>query len=1732
MDPRAAELIASLRRNPDDRAAYKALRDHYARLGDYPSMANLVEGWAGRLGDASAAARSYMEAGELAATQLRDTIRATKLYEQAAARDPRNQEVLNRLLQLAETTGDPGRILEALRRRGAIQVEARDQRGLADTEHRIGQLYERQYGRPDKAIAHYRKAFEADPSLIAAIYAAREIYNSAGNHKAASQLLELETKSEPEPARKVQLLRELAHLRGKELGDHAGAIEALERARREVPSDLAVMHELSTVLFHRAGIVSDPEVAATDRGKAADLLVSMARDVPTDHAIAYCGSALDAVPGHEGALALLEHLAGEQNRSDLLPIRWVGFLQAVPTGSASDRRRRDLGFAYAAAGQAPDAITCLEPLLASGDAEVADALVDLYRREGRSSDALRALQVSASLRPPGERAARLLEVMTELQSAGRNEDAAECARQILEADPDHGEALTVLEAHYRQVDDWPALRDLMVGASRRPGLSAPERVARLREAAQVSETHLRDTAGAIEAYRAIGSLDPGDLDAPQAITRLLREAERWDELASHLDEQALTLVDPDEKIAALRELATLHREQRHDPPRAIVALRAILQLHAGDPIAVADLSDALLQTEDGVAEGARLLEGRVHEAPTTGDRIALLERLLDTYENRLGDDPQTFETGRRLLRDVPAHLAALDAMERVDERNVNRPRLIETLTYRGEVADGDAKVEAHVRLGAVARAHGDLERSSTAYATALDLDPSRSDVLDSLCGVYEEGGRFTELVSVLQARAAKEEPSAARELHRRIARVLGDELKDTTQAIESWQRVLAHGEDAEALGALVINARLRDSDGELEDLLKRLGAVLETGEEQRDVFFERAEVLERLGRAEDATFQLRQLLDTVDGAHLPSMDLLQTLCERANDTDGLANALERKLALFEDSGMRLPLTKRLADIYEHELKKNEAAIDALYAWQACDETDYVCRERLVGLLTQASRHEELVAALDGLANLEPDDETQGELIRRAAAIAASELGDASGAWARLEPRIDFDLEADAQLARLAEGAGEERALVDVYTRKANSALSQIEAARRWRDAARTYERLNETANALEAMLRSYALDLSDLEVLGEVDRLAITSNAWPRLAQVYDRVLGTVTSTEAKVSLLLRHASILETHATLPSDALDRILRAASLSPDDMSLMERAEQMAPALGRADELLHVYDTRKSNASTDEARVDAILRATDLCFRGLKDDERATGYLAQGVVLSLRTPELSTRIEEHVSDLDANGVRNANRKLAELYALLGDDAEDDPLSGGELLRRAARLQDERLGDSNAAFELLKKATAVASVPSTLDALDAHAKRYSREREVEAHYRHLIDETIDSKAVAELGVRQAELLDTVLNDAAGAAEAYRRVLTVSRTPDVVLRYLAALRRDGNSQNLLVALKREISKAKTAEERLPLLRETALVWQNDLDNRYEAIDAWKRVLRADSKNEEATKSIAALQENKKHIDTSEIMLPEGANLSKLVGTETATTPEAPNEAAEEDIASQFGSLMDASTEVVDEEVLDELDEIEDVDDVDDVDTNDEIEELDSSDEFQDVTNEHTSELEAPNDAAFESLAIPEDVSRKPLSFGDEETSSMDEGSPFVEFGPPPSVEAAEPQEASLDEGSLNEGMVANQDNFTSDAGDEFVDELSLGELQDADDFSVEELSVSELDVEEGLDELSISELSLDDLEVEQVRVSAPPPPPAPPVRASAPPPPPRPSAPPPPPGRVSLPPPLPSDD
>lgn len=1497
MDPQAAELIARLRSNPNDRAAFGALCDHYRRLGDPASLANLLEGWAGRLEAPVEASAAFAEAGELVLQSLGDAARAQGLFDRAIERDPRNLGVLDRLLELTGD-GDSARVLDLLRRRGAIQHQAGDSQGLADTENRIGQLYEHQYGRPDKAIAHYRKAFEADPALVPAIYAAREIYRQAGNHKAAATLLDLEARAETDTERRIQLLRELAHLKQTQLHDPAGAIAALEAALAIVPADLSVMHELATALLQRAEQRGEGAASRSERERAADIMVRMAESVPPEHGMAYCESALDAVPGNDAAIDLLEHLAHEGGRPDLLPLRWVGYLQAAPNGPGAPARRKHLGFAYLEAGQSDDALQCLEPLLESGDPDAARALIDLYRERGQSDQALRAMRVAVEGLPAGDRVPYLHEIIHALVAAGDTETAMERARQILAIDPDDSDAFSLLQEGLRGAEDWGGLRDLLVTGANAHGSTQEARVARWHEAASLSEKQLDDLDGAIEAWRGAAALDALDDHAPAQLVRLLEEARRWDELVAVLDHRALTATDPDVKVELLRHAARVHGTERGDGQRAALALRSILQLDPADAQARDALCDALLLSDDGVYEALPLLEARVAEAASAEERARLLELLASTLEERVGDEEAAFRASTQILDEDASNLEALDRMERIDVRAENHTRLLDTLSYRAEILDGADRAHVLARIGRIAQYElHDLERAAEEYQRALDAAPGEPAVLDALCEVFDASEKYKELVVLLRERAEAESDAVARaELYRRVARTLADRVHNADAASEAWERVLACGEDEEALRALSDRARTHHDELALEALLERLEKVSESNEDRREILLERSGLLVTQGREDEAIAALKRVLDTLDPYHAPAMMRLAELCEAQDDMLGLADALERQLALYEDPGMRLPVASRLADLYEKQLDGPERAAAALYAWIDADPMDTEPRERLAAQLEAQGRYGELTEALDGLAGLEADDGMRGALIRRAADVAHRHLGDVDGAWARLEPRIDDDPDADAQLRELAADAVRFQALVDVYLRRTQVQDVSLQR-RRWRDAAKVYEEsLGDSKSAFEAMLRAYATDLADQEMLAEVDRLAAKTEAWPRLAQVYERLIRTVETTEAKKQLLVRHADLLDATAHEPSEALDRVLRACSLDPDDDTLMRRAEDLAPRVGRGDELLYVYDTRKSKASTDSARVDAILRAAALCDGGMQDRERAFQYVAQAVALSTRSPELDEDIRSTVQALDTSrpelGEHDALRRLVTLYQSLGHDAEDDPRAGAELLCRAASVLDAELGERTAALGCLRSAASYSPRPAVLDPLEALVERSGDWTELVAHYARLIDEAIDPGDASELLRRRGRILAEVLGLPSEAADAYQQLLTLTRDDFAADRWLACLRKSERHQDMLVALGREMNRASDEERRLALSKETARVWERLLKNPYEAKDAWNKVLRIRADDPDA---LAALERLKKPGKEDAPAQDEGSDEVYVAGdidfAEVAPPPKLPDE-------------------------------------------------------------------------------------------------------------------------------------------------------------------------------------------------------------------------------------------------
>jgi tetratricopeptide (TPR) repeat protein len=1468
MNATAEELIARLRRNPDDASAYAALRAHYQRIGDYPSLVNLLEGWASRCPDHGAAAHAFFEAGELAWGALADRARSMRLYERALERNPAHLEAGLRLESIYEEGGDQRRVAELLERRAdALERAQADPRNVAAIHHRLGEIWQHAFQRADKAIVHYRKAFELDPTLVPAIYAAREIYRRAGNVTAAATLCDLEAKAEPDPVRKVALLRELAHVRAHELGDLEGGVVALKRALGIAPGELEVMQDLAQIYLLRAAHASDPMIADADRHRAADLLYQIAQKVPPAEAVAHLETALDSAPEHEGALGLLERIAERVGHFELLPKRWVAFLARAPDAPGARERRKRLANAYLEAGQVDYAITCLEWLLEEGDPDAAAQLVDLYRHTGREQDALRALSVATAGLPPAERIPRLREMVAMSLAAGDEEGAVQSARQILEIDPADPEALATVEEHYRKRGEWGELRALLLAAARVPGLSVEARKTRLREVAAISEQRLGDVDGAISAWKGVAALDPADREARSALMRVLEQYRRWDDLVVVLEREAISALEPAVKADVYRRLADIHRRQRGDLQQAIAALRNLRDLVPHDPEGRDALCDVLL--EAGVwSEGAALLRERIEQA-TPPRRAELLRVLACTLEERLGDEEGAFAAWVRLLEDEPGDREALGRMEAIDERSGRYERLLTTLSYRADVEEGPERAAIFKRMGQIADEKlRDLAQAAELYTRAHDLAPHDESILDALCEVYERAARYKDLVLLLRDRARMEGNVLLRAaLYRRIARTLRERVGNDEGAAEAYREVLAAGEDREALFFLRDRARARDDLVTFDELTARLAAVAVDSGEKRELLLERAELLaDRLGRPHDAIDVLRYVVREVEPQHVPALTKLADLCAQIGDRHGLADALERTLAVVEDADLRVPLAQRLADLYQHELGDRDRAISALYAWADADLTAPDPLRRLIALLEPAERWRDLVIALDALADLVTEEPERGAVVRRAADLAFRRLGEVEGAWERLAPRVgEGDAEAEAQIRELARAAGLGKKLVELYVSLAEGASEPATKKRRWIDAAQANESyLQDAPAALEAYLKAFAVDLHDLSILDQVDRLAVQAGAWARLSQVYETLIRRAEDKGAKIELLLRHAALLDQEAEDPSGALDRVLRACSLAPSDDRVLEIAEDLAPRAGRTEELLIVYDRRRANAKDDAGRVEALLRAAHLSADALENRQQALGFLAQAVALSVRSRELGATIETAVRaidrDLGTAGSESLLRGLVDVYAALAEDMEADPRGGAMLLLRASAILERDLHDADGAWRALLRATSFAPGDDTaLDALESLAQRMGRLSALEQHLGKLVEDALDSQTAAKLLRRRGALLER-LDRASDAADVYAHLKNVApHDAEARAALRRALRRAERHQDLLLALDADLMKAKgDRAQELALRKEIALTWERGLRNRWEAIEAWRQVAALAPDDPDARDALARLEPSK----------------------------------------------------------------------------------------------------------------------------------------------------------------------------------------------------------------------------------------------------------------------------------
>ncbi len=978
-------------------------------------------------------------------------------------------------------------------------------------------------------------------------------------------------------------------------------------------------------------------------------------------------------------------------------------------------------------GDASGAVTLLGAVLAAPDATPEDTLAaarrldPLLESSGRSEERLDILERIAGLEEGTGRRDALGQAARLSTQLGQFPRAIESWEKRLADDAQDADALDGLADLLERVARHERLAEVLALRARVAPNRERERADRVRRARLLAEV-LNRRNDAVVAWREVEH-DFGEADdAALALAELLRDGERWGELASLLERRARNASDDATRAELLRQLGDVQRgPMREDAaavatyagalaadPRNAAARAGLLALAHDDALrraAIGALLIALRACDDwqGVLE---LTSHRLQAADGTQEKLAVLLEAAELAESRGGDTGLAFEAVRRAFALAPGDAAIGQQLARLAEASGAWQGLVDS--YREAIASAHddpalaaalrakAAVVLETRLddphGALA-AYLDVVRDTTDLAAAhaavrlaagaiarweiaarvvTDVVRSRTEVLEELVLGYEaaagSSGAWDEAARALAdaTQAAGLSGEAARDLEARVAAWHRDRRADPDAAEAAFRRALSHDEANPALLANLAELQRRTRGRPLVDSLVRLS------------------------RATGGDFALLR-------------EAIEVACEAIGDRALARAILEELLSLARAR-------------WTGESESGAVSLGDPSGLASCAEWGV---ETLARLLEEGGDERAVVDALVAGASLPFDRTVRRGMQRRGARIALELLGDHERAielYLALFADDPHDEEAVDRLATTYAAQGRTRALLELRERQLAAASDLTKRAALRLDLARLHIELGDRSRAAETLRATLAEDARNRETVEALaSSLAADGRAHEQRELLTDQARLAEEAGDAAwaADLWSRAAALVEERFGDADSAQEYHARVVALEPRAGSLDALArlaaarDDAATAAAWLERLVEVVPA--------EQRIDAIVR--------LSDALTSAGNAPRAV------ERLERALAEHP---DADLVR---ARLAALYReqgqwsllaqLLGDAAAHAPDKATRMasLLEAATLLADRCNQPDLAVSLLEQASDLAPDDAAVrlrlaDAL-ARARRFDDAR-----------------------------------------------------------------------------------------------------------------------------------------------------------------------------------------------------------------------------------------------------------------------------------------------------------------------------------------------------------------------------------------------------------------------------
>ena len=1348
--------------DPSDAVANAALVELYAETGGWDEVCDLLEDYlehATRPEDARAARAQLAEVAtthgqaergahhagvllqdpdlgeaelalvERVAVQLdhRILLRAVLERRVRESADPREQvECLDRLAALAVQNGETAHAIERLRQAADVA------QGMGDEVAAIG-LYDR--------------LLEASPRDEHATAQLIELHERARSWDKVpplySVLLELTSET---PAR-VALFRRLSRTLAEHLDDFDGAFSAARSAFALAPDDRDVLADAASLAI-RTGRTNEFATAVTEVLDArselptatwAELTLAKARVLATredtaEQAAAAFRSVLDRTTDEATEAAAIQGFedllrAAPRSEAKTRDVRWLNGWR-VQRASADQRTPALLAWAEAEENElgSPeaaldlykkvleldesdlDALAAVSRLsLAHGDIEGAlSALV--ARRAASEGDTKNALdvQIATILAERPERAGEALDrIAGVLENAPHDAAAIALAARLL-GNPEVAErAATVLESSLDAIDD-PGQKievfDQLIS------LGEPRRALYERYLDTLAELDRTDSAYAV---------------ALRAVRDLPAEAALWDRA---------------EQIAR--------------------------QLGSAEPLA--DTYEEVLRSE-GPQDGSRRKPLEKSEALELGQRAVAF------YEEWYEDSERVVRVLERLLTIEPEDTWAFDRLKLIFDANERWDDLFALYDRAASSADKDRKVELLEEAAQIAKDFANHSRRAIGYLEQLlDLRPGNPRLTSALERLYERHGCHRELITLRGLRLQALPADEAQRERGRIATLWLDELNDTSSALIVIEDIVAN-QGGVASGEGTADPLVID----VTQLLERVLASADKGADIRETV------------PPPATGRRDSYLPVAPRRGLVRQRAAALLEERyavpGKESD-LARVLEVELEIVTDREERLARHRQIADLYV-QLGNDDAALEHFVQLVLLDPHTAAYRHELGTIAGRTGHYARFADVLVSAADASKDDALTVELLMSAGDVTAEKIGDTERAI-ELFFRIigtsdspssvpdDMLLEACRHIEPLLEKADRRADRLDVLER-----LAVLEQAPdvKWHvlgEAARLAMGLDDDERAIWAWEGRLAARPGDPEALDGLAFLFEKAERWRPLIDALK-----MRSTRDDRDADQRRADRIRI-AEIASEKLDAIEEA----------IETWRDVETTFGSSDEGTRALASLYRVTERWEALADLLAGAA---MRATNPSEKADILRELGDVQRERLEAISLAIAsyEHslATDPRTEGSRDGLRSLLKLpdhraevvRVLLGAylaaddwrlilditehrlDATPDTAEQIAILGSAAKLSEERAGDPDAAFVLVRRALVLdPSRESTVAEIFRLAEKTRAWRSLADALRECIEGSDEETWSRSLRYRMGDLLETHLDEPIAALDAYIRV------------------------------------------------------------------------------------------------------------------------------------------------------------------------------------------------------------------------------------------------------------------------------------------------------------------------------------------------------------------------------